>query len=93
MEDLLAFSGTGRVIFHEDDIHLYHKGQAHESSFWVIQQGRVEISDETPMGAQLRDVLGPGDILGLDRYPAFEVPPRDRHTAGGDAFITALIFL
>jgi DNA polymerase-3 subunit epsilon len=23
----------------------------------------------------------------------FEVPPRDRHTAGGDAFITALIFL
>lgn len=70
MEDLLAFSGTGRVIFHEDDIHLYHKGQAQESNFWVIQQGRVEISDETPMGAQLRDVLGPGDILGLDRYPA-----------------------
>ena len=67
MEDLLAFAGTGRVIFHEDDIHLYLKGQARESWIWVIQQGRVEILDETPMGALLRDVLGPGDLLGLDR--------------------------
>lgn len=67
MEDLLAFSGTGRVIFHEDDIHLYLKGQARESWVWVIQQGRVEMLDETPLGVQLRDVLGPGDILGLDR--------------------------
>ncbi|MDX2030439.1 MAG: putative nucleotidyltransferase substrate binding domain-containing protein [Blastocatellia bacterium] len=70
MEDLLAFSGTGRVIFHEDDIHLYIKGQAREAWVWVIQQGRVEILDETPLGAQLRDVLGPGDILGLDRQAA-----------------------
>jgi CBS domain-containing protein len=67
LEDLLAFSGTGRVIFHEDDIQVFQKGQPRDPLLWVIQQGRIEIIDETPLGAQLRDVLGPGDILGLTR--------------------------
>lgn len=70
LEDLLAFSGTGRVIFHEDDIHLYHRGQERESRIWVIQQGQVEILDESASGVRLRDVLGPGDILGLARQQA-----------------------
>lgn len=67
MDDLLAFSGAGRVIFHEDDIHLYRVGETRESLVWVIQQGQVEILDETTEGTQLRDVLVPGDILGLER--------------------------
>ena len=67
LEDLLAFSGTGRVIFHEDDIRVFQKGQARDSLIWIIQQGRIEIIDEVPAGEQLRDVLGPGDILGLTR--------------------------
>lgn len=67
LEDLLAFSGTGRVTFHEDDIHVFQKGQPRDPLLWVIQQGRIEIIDETPVGEQLRDVLGPGDILGLGR--------------------------
>lgn len=66
LEDLLAFSGSGRVVFHEDDVYLYQKGEARDSRLWVIQQGRIEIVEETPRGSRLRDVLGPGDILGLD---------------------------
>jgi CBS domain-containing protein len=67
LEDLLTFSGTGRVVFHEDDIHVFQKGQPRDPLLWIIQQGRVEIIDETPAGEQLRDVLGPGDILGWTR--------------------------
>lgn len=67
MEELLSISGTGRVIFHEDDIFLFRKDQAREPILWVIQQGKVELIDETPAGDHLRDVLGPGDILGLSR--------------------------
>src|SRR5262245_23243498 len=48
LEDLLAFSGTGRVIFHEDDIQLFQKGQRRDSLLWVIQQGSIELLDETP---------------------------------------------
>lgn len=65
LEDLLTFSGVGRVIFHEDDIYLFRKGETRDPVLWVIQQGRVEILDVTPTGEQLRDVLGAGDILGL----------------------------
>ena len=67
LEDLLAFSGTGRVIFHEDDIHVFQKGEPRAPLLWIIQQGRIEIIDETSAGEELRDVLGPGDILGLTR--------------------------
>ncbi len=69
LEDLLAFSGGGRVVFHEDDIYLFQRGQKRESVLWVVQQGRIELLDQTPTGEQLRDVLGPGDILGLRRHP------------------------
>lgn len=67
LEDLLDFSGVGKVMFHEDDIHLFRKAQPREPMIWVVQQGRVEMLDELPAGEQLRDVLGPGDILGLRR--------------------------
>ena len=61
--DLLAFSGTGRVTFHEDDVYLVRKDEPREQILWIIQQGKVEILDETSLGDQLRDVLGPGDIV------------------------------
>ncbi len=67
LEDLLAFSGTGKVLFHEDDIYVFRKGEARNPLFWVIQQGQIEVLDESPMGERLCDVLGPGDILGLAR--------------------------
>lgn len=81
LEDLLAFSGTGRVIFHEDDIQVFHKGQPRDRILWVIQQGRIELVDETPAGAQLRDVLGPGDIVGLARSTDSEAHSHTARTA------------
>lgn len=42
LEDLLAFSGTGRVIFHEDDIHFFQNGQPRAQLLWVIQQARIK---------------------------------------------------
>jgi len=66
MEDLLTLSGTGRVVFHEDDIELYTVGQPRDERIWVIQQGQVEILIDTPAGPQLRDILEPGDIIGLE---------------------------
>ncbi len=70
LEDLLAFSGSGRVVFHEDDIYLFRKGQEREPRVWMIQQGRIEILDISPAGERLLDVLGPGDLLGLRRDDA-----------------------
>ncbi|MBX3277664.1 MAG: cyclic nucleotide-binding domain-containing protein [Acidobacteria bacterium] len=67
LEDLLAFSGSGRVVFHEDDVYLFRKGEECDRRLWVIQQGRVELLDETN---RLRDVLGAGDILGLSTQSA-----------------------
>jgi len=67
LEDLLSFSGTGRVTFHEDDVFLFRKGDARGRVFWVIQQGKIEIIDEAPTGERLWDVLGPGDIVGVGR--------------------------
>ena len=81
LEDLLAFSGNGRVIFHEDDIYLFRKGDPLESVFWVIQQGKIEMLDQLSTGDQLRDVLGPGDVLGLRRHEADLVYQRTARTA------------
>ncbi len=61
-EDLLELAGTGRVTFHESDEYLFHKGQATDALIRVIQQGKVEMVD----GERVRDVLGEGEILGLD---------------------------
>ena len=63
VEDLISFAGTGRVVFHEDDVFLAYKGEHREPALWIIQQGRVEIIDQTPAGEHLRDVLGPGDLV------------------------------
>jgi CBS domain-containing protein len=81
LDDLLAFAGGGRVVFHEDDIYLFRKGQAREAVFWVVQQGRVELLNEHPAGEQLRDVLGPGDILGLRRHAADQAYQNTARTA------------
>jgi signal-transduction protein with cAMP-binding, CBS, and nucleotidyltransferase domain len=65
---LLELAGQGRVKFHEADEYIYRQGQAKTPWVWIIQQGRVELFDETSGADQLRDVLGEGDLLGLDRF-------------------------
>jgi len=65
-EELLTLAGSGRVLFHESEEYIFHKGQHRATSIWVIQQGSVEIIDETSQGDRLRDLLGEGDLLGIE---------------------------
>src|SRR5215471_15091341 len=67
-KDLLEVAGRGRVKFHEADEFVFQQGQPVAPWVWVIQQGKVEIIDESRGPGQLRDVLGEGDLLGLDRF-------------------------
>lgn len=66
--ELLELAGSGRVKFHESDEYVHRLGQAKTNFIWVIQQGRVEIVQELADERRLLDVVGPGDILGLDRF-------------------------
>ena len=63
---LMELAGQGRVKFHEADEYIFRQGQAKTPWVWIVQQGRVELVDEA--SNQLRDVLGEGDLLGLDRF-------------------------
>ncbi len=65
---LLELAGQGRVKFHESDEYIFRQGQAKTPWVWIIQQGRVELFDETSGADQLLDVLGEGDLLGLERF-------------------------
>lgn len=67
-EDLLELAGSGKVKFHESEEFLYRRGDQAGQFVWVIQQGRVELLEETESGERLRDVLGEGDVLGLERF-------------------------
>ncbi len=67
-QHLIELAGQGRVKFHESDEYIFRQGQAKTPWVWIIQQGRVELVDETSGANQLRDVLGEGDLLGLDRF-------------------------
>lgn len=65
-DDLLTLAAGGRVSFHESDEFIFRQGATPKPCLWVIQQGTVEIIDESPDGAHLQDLLGAGDLLGLD---------------------------
>ena len=55
---LIELAGQGRVKFHETDEYIFRQGQAKTPWVWIIQQGKVELFDETSGATQLRDVLG-----------------------------------
>lgn len=67
-EDLLDLAGSGKVKFHESEEYVFRQGEAKGQFVWTIQQGRVELLEESASGERLRDVLGEGDLLGLDRF-------------------------
>ncbi|MDX2151406.1 MAG: putative nucleotidyltransferase substrate binding domain-containing protein [Bryobacteraceae bacterium] len=67
-EDLLEAAGSGMVTFHESEEYVYRQGAPIGHSVWVIQQGRVDVLETDALGEQLRDVLGEGDLLGMDRF-------------------------
>jgi CBS domain-containing protein len=67
-EDLLALAGSGRVLFHESEEYIFRQGDAKGRFLWMIQQGKVELLDESAPGRAVRDVLGEGDLLGIERF-------------------------
>src|SRR5215468_4259029 len=68
MHQLIDLAGQGRVKFHTADEYIFQKGQPKTPWVWIIQQGRVEIVDDTSGRSDLLDVLEEGDLLGLERF-------------------------
>lgn len=66
--ELQALAANGRVKFYEADEYVYRSGQAKTPFIWIIQQGRIELVLERSDSRQLIDVVGEGDLLGLDRF-------------------------
>lgn len=66
--DLLALSARGRVRFHEPNEFVLWQGEPHRHQIFVIQQGTASLWDEAGGAAQLRDVRGAGDLIGMERY-------------------------
>ncbi len=67
-DDLLGLTQRGRVKFHEGGERVYGQGAPHGPFLFVIQQGGVECRVEDDSGERVRDLLGAGDLLGLDRF-------------------------
>ena len=80
-EDLLNLAAGGRVIFHESEEYLFRQHQPMGPALWIIQQGSVEILDETPQGEELRDMMAEGDILGGERVSGSTVHQYSARTA------------
>ncbi len=80
-QDLLELAGSGKVKFHESEEYVYRRGDAKGQFIWVIQQGRVEVLQEDASGEHLGDVLGEGDLLGLDRFTGDGVCRHSARTA------------
>jgi CBS domain-containing protein len=80
-EDLLDLAGGGRVKFHESDEYVFQQGDSKGQFIWVIQQGRVELIDQRDSGELLHDVLGEGDLLGLERFAGNGSCPWSARTA------------
>jgi CBS domain-containing protein len=66
--DLLALASGGRVRFFEPNEFILWQGEPHRLQVFVIQQGTVSLWEEKPDGAEMRDVRGAGDMLGIERY-------------------------
>lgn len=66
--DLVRLASHGRVRFYEAGQFILWQGEPHKLHVFVIQQGTVSLSDETDGQEVLRDVRGPGDMLGIERY-------------------------
>lgn len=66
--ELVALAARGRVKFHEPDEYICWQTSPHTPMFYVIQQGAVALWDESAEPAALRDMLGAGDSIGMERF-------------------------
>ena len=89
LDELLPLARSGRVSFHAANEYVYRQGQPFRPLIWVIQQGSVELIDESTGVPEIRDLLSAGDILGADRFGAGESYGYSARTAG-DVIVYAL---
>ena len=87
--DLLTLVSTGRVKFYESDEFLCWQNAGYSSFFLVIQQGSVSLWEEANGKETLRDVRGPGDMIGAERFVGAEKSPYSAR-ANGDVVVYAL---
>jgi len=66
--DLVSLAARGRVKFHEVDEYICWQGSPHPPFVYVVQQGSVSLWDESVDPPRLRDILGAGDSVGLERF-------------------------
>jgi len=79
--DLLELAARGRVKFHEPNEYILWQGEPHRHQVFVIQQGTVSLWDESAAEAQLRDVRGAGDLLGVERFNGAPVSPHSARSS------------
>src|SRR5713226_8487923 len=66
--ELVALAARGRVKFHEPDEYICWQSSPHTPFIYVIQHGSVSLWDESADPPALRDMLGPGDSIGVERF-------------------------
>ncbi len=68
-DDLLALAGSGRVLIFTIGRSTFSAKATPKGRFlWMIQQGKVELLDDAAAGRPVRDMLGEGDLLGIERF-------------------------
>jgi CBS domain-containing protein len=73
--DLLELAGRGKVKFFEANEFIVVQGGPFMYQLFVIQQGTVTLWDEEGEIAQLRDVRGAGDFLGIEQFNELDAYP------------------
>ena len=68
--DLLDFARRGRVKFFEANEYIVLQGEPYRLHIFVIQQGTITLWDEAGTYAELRDVRGVGDFIGIEQFNA-----------------------
>ncbi len=66
--DLVALAAHGRVRFHEANEFILWQGEPHKLYVFVIQQGTVSLWEDANGRAELRDVRGAGDLIGVEQF-------------------------
>ncbi len=87
--DLVGLAARGRVRFYESNDFVLWQGEPHRTHIFVIQQGTVSLWDEANGRSDLRDILGGGDMLGIER---FNGAPNCEHTARAGSDVVLYTF-
>jgi CBS domain-containing protein len=73
--DLLELAGSGRVKFFEANEFIVVQGSPFMFQLFVIQQGTVTLWNEEGEVAELLDVRGAGDFLGIEQFNGVDAYP------------------